>query len=136
MSRHHSLDSLGESASSPRRLYEDYPLTILTETVLSLVFIGLLVYQGPYAWIAYGLAGIAGILFVVRLICLMVSNREVMDRKWSAHQTILILMIYGALFYIRDQYVLMWLTILLMAVLLSITAAVVWNKNSTQRRRK
>lgn len=109
--RRPSSESPGASGSDVPRIFEDYLLNAALEVVLSLCFIGILMDYGPPAWIAYGLAGTGAIILMARAIYLVSHHDEVKEPpRWNVIPKLLILLSYGFLFYIRDQFGWMWLT--------------------------
>ena len=119
--RRPSSESPGASGSDVPRIYEDYLLNAALEVVLSLCFIGILMDYGPPAWIAYGLAGTGAIILLVRAIHLAAHPDDVMRQPlWDIIPKLLLLLPYGFLFYIRDQFGWMWLILTMMVVLAGI----------------
>ena len=117
--RPHSSESRGESGSDGFRPFEDYILNASLEVILSMCFIGMLMEEGPPAWVAYGLAGTGGIVFLVRGVRLAFCKDEIMKPpRWPIISLLLILATYGFLFFIRDQFCLMWISFSLMILLL------------------
>lgn len=111
----------GASGSDIPRIYEDYLLNAALEVVLSLCFIGILMDYGPPAWIAYGMAGTGAIILLARAIYLISHRDEVKEPpRWNVIPKLLILLSYGFLFYIRDQFGWMWLILAMMALLVGI----------------
>ena len=117
MRRRLSSELHGESGSKAPRLYEDYLLNTSLEVIMSLCFLGLLMGYGPPAYLAYGLAGIGAVCFLIRMIFL-VNHPENIKKppRWSIHPKLLILLSYGFLFYIRDQFGWMWGVLAIMVV--------------------
>lgn len=108
--RRPSSDSPGVSDSDAPRIYEDYLLNTALEVVMSLCFIGILIGYGPPAWLAYGLAGTGAIILLIRAIHLVCHPDEMMEPpRRNIIPKLLILLSYGFLFYIRDQFGWMWL---------------------------
>lgn len=106
------------AGSDVPRIYEDYLLNESLEVVLSLCFIGILMDYGPPAWLAYGLAGIGAVVFLARAIYLAVHPDRVKEPpRWNVIPKLLILLSYGFLFYIRDQFGWMWLILAIMVAL-------------------
>lgn len=119
--RRPSSESPGASGSDVPRIYEDYLLNAALEVVLSLCFIGILMDYGPPAWIAYGLAGTGAIILLVRAIHLAAHPDDVMRQPLGdIIPKLLLLLPYGFLFYIRDQFGWMWLILTMMVVLAGI----------------
>ena len=108
----------GASGSDAPRIFEDYILNASLEVVLSLCFIGILMGYGPPAWLAYGLAGTGAIIFLVRAFYLISHHDEVKKPpRWNVIPKLLILLSYGFLFYIRDQFEWMWLILAIIVTL-------------------
>ena len=82
------------------------------EVVLTMVFIGILMQYGPPAWVAYGTAGVAGGVFLLRLFYLVGHpDNSVGPPRWCLLPKVLILLEYGFFFFIRDQFGLMWVAL-------------------------
>ena len=119
MCKRPSSELPGASDSNDPRLYEDYLLNSSLEVVLSLSFIGLLMDYGPPAWLAYGLAGTGFIIFLIRAVQLINFPKKIMKPPhWNVIPKLLILLSYVFLFFIRDQFIWMWIILALMAVLI------------------
>lgn len=104
-----------------RYVYEDYLLNASLEVVLAMVFIGILMQYGPPAWVAYGLAGAGTVAFLIRAFHLAGHPDEVMEPpRWNVIPKLLILLAYGFLFFIRDQFGWMWLFLAIVAALIGI----------------
>lgn len=108
----------GASGSDAPRIYEDYPLNAALEVVLSLCFIGILIGYGPPAWLAFGLAGMGAIILMLRAIHLVCHPEDVMEPpRRNVIPKLSILLSYGFLFYIRDQFEWMWLILAIIVAL-------------------
>lgn len=121
MYRRHSSELPGVSGSDETRPGEDYILNASLDVVLSLCYIGILMGYGPPAWLAYGGAGAGAILFLVRGIHLVRYPGDVCKPpRWSVLSKVRLLLPYGFLFFLRDQFVWMWLTLGVMLFLVGI----------------
>jgi len=126
MCRHHSSELPGASGFKRLCMYQDYPLGSSLELVLSMCFIGILMGYGPPAWLAYGFAGLGGLMFLMRVVHLIRHPEDVSGPpRWGVLSKLLALAPYAFLFFIKDLFGLMWL---ILAVMILLVVVKLWTE--------